>query len=294
MKTEIALCIFTFNRIEELKKCIASLENCNELNDFDIIVFSDGARNDNEAKQVLEVRDYLTTMDSLSIKEFNFFDKNKGLAQSIITGLDSVFKDYDKVIVLEDDLIVSANFLSFMRQALCYYEKDKNIFSIAGYSPALKEFKHFTKDIYFCPRASSWGFAIWKNRWQSIDWGVHSYPQFKYNFFKQWKFSRGGIDLPGMLRDQMSGRINSWSIRAVYQQFLNDQVTVYPAKSKVKSIGFGKEATHTKKGRRFETTLDIGVNTNFTFEEFNGFDPKIMKDFRKVFSIWNRLKDYLK
>jgi hypothetical protein len=75
-----------------------------------------------------------------------------------------------------------------------------------------------------------------------------------------------------MLRNQMSGRINSWAIRVVYQQFLNHQVTVYPANSKVKSIGFGKEATHTKKGRRFETTLDAGAKTNFTFEEFNTKD----------------------
>jgi hypothetical protein len=56
-------------------------------------------------------------------------------------------------------------------------------------------------------------------------------------FFKHWQFSRG-IDLPGMLSDQVLGRINSWSIRAVYQQFLNEHVTVYTAKSKVKSIGF--------------------------------------------------------
>jgi hypothetical protein len=147
------------------------------------------------------------------------------------------------------------------------------------------------KDVYFSPRASSWGMGIWKNRWDLINSDVSSYAMFKYNLKKNWQFSRGGIDLPMMLGDQMSGRINSWAIRAVYSQFINNQVTVYPVKSKVKSIGFGKEATHTKKGRRFETTLDVTGSTSFIFEEFKKLDSKIMKDFRRVFSIWNRIKD---
>lgn len=294
MKTEIALCIFTFNRIEELKECIDSLKDCKGLSDFDIIVFSDGPRNEIEVKKVLEVRNYVLGIESLTIKEFNFFDENKGLAESIIFGLNKVFEQYEKVIVLEDDLVVSTNFLIYMQKALDFYENDNSIFSISGYSPELKELKNCTNDVYFSPRASSWGIGIWKNRWQLIDWDVSSYKIFKYNLKKNWQFSRGGIDLPMMLGDQMSGRINSWAIRAVYSQFINNQVTVYPVKSKVKSIGFGNQATHTKKGRRFETSLDVTEKTSFTFEDFKKTDSQIMQDFRRVFSIWNRLKDYLK
>lgn len=187
--------------------------------------------------------------------------------------------------MLEDDLIVSPNFIEFMIQALNFYEKDKNIFSISGYSPNLNSLKNYSKDVYFTPRASSWGLGIWRDRWLQIDWNIDTYSSFKYDFIRNWQFTQGGIDLPGMLRDQMNGRINSWAIRAVYSQFLNKQVSVYPSISKIKSIGFGKDATHTKSGKRFETKLDDGIRVDFLFEDFKSLDSVITKDFRRVFSI---------
>lgn len=291
--SKTAICLFTFNRLDELKSCIASLELCEGVNEFDIIVFSDGGRNDEENNMVKEVRDFVLKIRGLNIKEFKFSEENVGLANSIIRGLNDVFMDYEKAIILEDDLIVSRNFIGFMKQALDFYEKDKKVFSISGYSPTLGALTKYSKDYYFTPRASSWGLATWRDRWLKTDWNVETYNSFKRNFVQNWRFSKGGVDLPGMLRDQMKGRINSWAIRAVYSQFLNNQVTVYPTKSKVKSIGFGKNATHTKLGRRFETTLDISEKTIFTFEEFKELDSRIMKDFRSVFSIWNRFKDYI-
>ena len=63
---------------------------------------------------------------------------NKGLAESIIDGVSKIIKTHGKVIVLEDDLVVSKNFLNFMNEALDYYYKHPKVFSISGYSFNLK------------------------------------------------------------------------------------------------------------------------------------------------------------
>lgn len=291
MKTPI--CIFSYKRRLELSKTLESLKNCKNIDSHPIFIFSDNAKNNKETTAVADVRNYIECLDFLKFEEVSFADQNKGLANSIIEGVTKIISDFGQVIVLEDDIIVSPNFLIFMESALEYYKNDTNIFSISGYSPNLKILENYNKDIYFSPRASSWGWGTWKDRWKKVDWDVKTYPSFKYDFVHQWKFTKGGIDLPGMLRDQMMGKINSWAIRWVYQQFLNNQATVYPKISKVRNIGIGENATHTKKTSRFRTIMDSGEQEVFAFESFDSYDPKIIKEFRSTFSIWRRLLDRL-
>jgi hypothetical protein len=94
-----------------------------------------------------------------------------------------------------------------------------------------------------------------------------------------------------MLKNQMNGKINSWAIRWVYHQFIYNLVTVYPTISKVNCIGINERATNTKVTKRFHTDLDDGLKKEFIFKPFEGYDKNILVSFRKVFSIWRRIKD---
>ena len=99
--------------------------------------------------------------------------------------------------------------------------------------------------------------------------------------------------MPGMLRNQMTGKIDSWAIRACYTQFKKDLLTVFPTTSKIQSIGFGKNATHVKKTTRFNTVLDSGQQREFVFDESLEVDKRLVREFRQKFSIMARLKDRL-
>lgn len=74
------------------------------------------------------VRSYLRTVQGF--KSINIIESsiNKGLARSIVEGVSQVVSQYGKVIVLEDDLITSPNFLHFMNQALDFYNDIKKFF----------------------------------------------------------------------------------------------------------------------------------------------------------------------
>lgn len=285
--------LFVYNRPAETLATLTSLES-NYLSDkTDLFIFSDGPRDERSVKGVQEVRVIIHNkynFNSITIFES---ESNLGLAKSIISGVSKIISIHKVVIVLEDDLVTSANFLEFMNQALTFYQGSDKIFSISGYTLQLPCLANYNKDIYLGYRASSLGWGTWADRWSMVDWDLKDYNNFKYNLYQQIRFMRGGIDMPGMLRDQVKGRIDSWAIRWCYNQFKFNQLTVFASKSKVSHIGIGKNATNTKQTRRFDNDLDSGKQHQFQFDDQKAVDKQIIREFRSKFSVWSRLKDKL-
>jgi hypothetical protein len=235
--------LFTYRRVP--KETIESLLQNELSSQSELFIYSDGYKTDADKNDVVEVREYLKTIKgfkSVTIKEA---EKNKGLASSIIGGVSDVVNKYGKVIVLEDDLIVSSNFLEYMNDALEFYKSDDRIWSISGYGPKLPCLENYDKDLYLSPRASSWGWASWKDRWNSVDWDVKDFKNLKHDKHMRKQFEFGGDDMYKMLELQMLGKIDSWAIRWCYSQFLQKKYTVYPVKSKIVNDGFNDaKGTH--------------------------------------------------
>ena len=286
------ICLFTYNRLDETRQTVEALK-CNFLASLSCLyIFSDGPKDETTTQKVNEVRQFLKTINGF--KAIKIFESpiNRGLANSIIDGVTQIIEKYGRVIVLEDDLITSPNFLDFMNHALNFYLSNDKIFSISGYTMDLPSLKMYNKDYYLSYRASSWGWATWKNRWQTVDWEMCDYNSFELNPIQQIKFMRGGSDMPYMLWKQMNGKIDSWAIRWCYNQFKNDQLTIYPTVSKIYNIGFGDNSTHTKTGRHFNPNNFIQAKIdNFNFDNYPSINRNISKEFRSVFSVYNRIKN---
>lgn len=288
------ICIFTYNRLEETRQTIQALQANYLATQSELYVFSDGPKNEKAAPKIQAVRNYLATVSGFKKVEVVASEQNKGLAKSIISGVSKVLETYDAVIVVEDDLVTTPNFLDFMNQALCFYKTDTNVFSISGYTLNLPSLKHYHEDYYYGYRASSWGWGIWRDRWAPIDWEMKDYELFKKNKKAIKSFKRGGSDMPRMLENQMAGNIDSWAIRFCYHQFLNDLVTVFPTISKLKSIGFSEEATHTSGTKRFITPIDTELKREFKFDSFTHVNKKLVKEFASFFSVKNRIINQLR
>ena len=288
------ICLFTYNRLSETKQTVNALKK-NYLSKYsDLFIFSDGYKNKFEKSKVERVRKYIKTINGFKSVTIYESPINKGLANSIIDGVTKIINKYNKVIVLEDDLVTSPNFLNWINQALSFYKNDSSIHSISGYTMDLQSLKEYKLDYYLSYRASSWGWATWRERWMKVDWNVKEYQKFKRNIFSQYKFMRGGSDLPKMLKSQMQGKIDSWAIRWCFNQFYNNQLSIFPSSSKVISIGFGQNATHTKYSKRFITDLDTGNKTEFKFDYNPKINRNLINEFAKKFSIKNRVKEKIK
>jgi hypothetical protein len=290
----IPICLFTYNRLEELQRTVEALKRNFLACESELFIFSDGAKEPGAEQKVADVRSYLKTITGFKSVTIDESPVNRGLAKSIITGVSRMVHQYGKVIVLEDDLITTPNFLNFLNQALDYYQDHSQIMSISGYTMDLPSLKNYEPDIYLGYRAASWGWGIWRDRWELVDWEMKSYRSFKWNFRRQVQFMRGGMDMPYMLWKQMNGRLDSWAIRLGYCQFENDLLTVFPSKSKLKSIGFGGEATHTRRSQRFKNQLDEELKAEFVFDPEPRMEPLLAKEFRQKFSLKSRLAEKIK
>jgi len=291
-KELVPICLFTYNRLNETIKTIEALQNNFLAKDSDLYIYSDGGKTEKDKEKVTKVREYLYSISGF--KSITTFESptNRGLANSVISGVSKILELNERVIILEDDLVTSPNFLDFMNQALMFYQEDNTIFSISGYTLNLPSLPG-KKDYYFGYRASSWGWGIWRDRWKVIDWKVTEYENFIKDRSLVEKFKRGGSDLPRMLSNQINGRIDSWAIRFCFHQFKCNLMTVFPTKSKLISIGFSNEATNTIGSQRFNTPLDKEIKRKFYFEKFNNIDQKVINEFASKFSVKSRVYNQL-
>ncbi len=287
--------LFVYNRPYHTRRTIEALQKNNLAKDTELYIYSDGPKTESDVHIVNQIRAYLKTVEGF--KDINCIEreKNLGLANSIISGVNEIINIHKKVIVVEDDLVSSVNFIKFMNGALDFYEDNKKIFSLSGYSFPIKIPNDYTKDVYILPRVSTWGWGTWKNRWEKTDWDVSDFNEFKDNKLSQRLFNRGGNDLTPMLKAQMNGDIDSWGIRWSYFLFKNDGYCLYPVKSKIMNIGTDKSGTHIKKTNRFNITLDDGKYTTKFVQDLE-LNSEILKEFQTLIniSLFRKMINFLK
>jgi len=260
--------LFTYKRLIPLKKTVEALKKNDLAGMSDLFVFSDGPKTEADRPKIREVRAFLKTIEGFNSIRITESENNLGLANSIIGGVTEVLKNHEKVIVLEDDLLTTTNFLTFMNDGLDTFITKKKVFSIAGFSFDLDSNALASNEAYFLNRGWPWGWATWKNRWEEIDWQVSDYKEFRSDKEKRSEFSKGGSDLNAMLKKQMNGELDSWAIRWIYHQFKVKGLTLYPAHSKVYNNGFDQFATHTKGSeKRYKPHLDIELKNHFVYPE---------------------------
>ncbi|OZT78637.1 glycosyltransferase [Salinicoccus roseus] len=273
--------IFVYNRPEHTKRTIEALSRNYLAKKTDVYIFSDAPKSNNAGREVELVRDYIDSLPeknlfkSIHIKKA---DKNLGLANSVINGVQKIIEKYGKTIVLEDDLISSKDFLQFMNDGLNYYQDNSSIWSISGYNIPIKIPANYKSEIYLSYRGSSWGWATWKDRWEKVDWNVSDYKKFKRDKNLRRNLNRGGRDMAIMLDYQIEGKIDSWAIRWCYSQSKLGMYTIYPVVTRINNIGLDGSGTHSGITSRYDSALNNEL-TRCNFED-PGLNKTILTDFQ--------------
>ena len=234
--------VFTYNRPEHTLRAFNALLKNPLANESDIIIYSDSAKTANHNKAVDEVRSFLSEITGFRSKKVIHRDNNFGLAESIIQGVTGVLQESEKVIVLEDDMVVSPYFLEYMNEALDQFVDDNRVISVHGYVYPV-DIK--LPEAFFLPGADCWGWATWRRGWEIfnpngqylLDELVrrHLIQEFDYN---------GAYPFSNMLKDQVKGANDSWAIRWHASAFLAGKLTLYPGRSLVHNSGNDGSGIH--------------------------------------------------
>jgi hypothetical protein len=234
--------LFTYARPDHTKRTVDALLRNDCVGEHDLIVYSDAPRTPDKVQAVEAVRAYLQTITGFRSITIHHRPHNYGLAKSIIEGVTEVLSRYERIIVLEDDMLTSPHFLTYMNQALHQFSNDEGVISIHGY---VYPVQHALPDAFFLRGADCWGWATWRRGWALFNPdGQALQNKLKLrNLNKSFDFN-GAYDFSQMLEDQIKGRNDSWAVRWYASAFLADKLTLYPGRSLVQNIGNDNSGTH--------------------------------------------------
>lgn len=290
------IAFFVYNRPRQTAKTLAALKENILAGDSILYVFCDGPKEDaskehieriNEVRQL--VKNTTGFKDVIIIEQV----KNNGLANSIINGVTEIVNNHGKVIVLEDDLVSSRYFLTYMNEGLRLYENNKKVISLHGY---IYPIKTKINKCFFIKGADCWGWATWKRGWEMFESdGQKLLKELKskgltneFDFDNSYPYTK-------MLEDQIAKRNNSWAIRWYASAFLAGKLTLYPNVSYIQNIGMDNSGTHSGKTTAFDVDLATSYSADSIVTEaeesiegrkaitayFDSFKPSPLKIFIK-------------
>jgi Glycosyl transferase family 2 len=266
-KSDLApLVIFAYNRPHHFTQVWNSLIKCPELINTDVYIYADGPKNHASIDELIAIkktREILHQISGSKLLKLNLCETNQGLANSIINGVSEILAKYDKIIVLEDDVVVSPLFLTYMNAALTFYKNKYLVGCVHSYSYPIKNLPVF----YFQRGADCWGWGTWKRSWSlfSKDSNMLLNQLKERNLIND--FDYGGTYLfSDMLQKHIEGKNNSWAIRWHASLFLHNMLTLYPGKSFVQNIGNDNSGTHSGSTSMYSHKILNEMN-NFEFNE---------------------------
>ena len=218
-----------------------------------LYIFADGAKNKNEINAINKTREIIHQINWDCKLHIDFSEQNLGCSDRIISGLNHVFKNEDKAIILEDDCVPDTSFFYFCDELLNYYANHQQIMHISGYNilgkVQQKESYFFSK--YMLP---PWGWATWKRAWEQQNNNFDTWQQIKtwaYKNISQEYFT----DWTDLFEGARTLR-KTWDVAWNVDLWKNNALGIIPQKNLIQNIGFGENATFTKN----ESTKVAAIN----------------------------------
>lgn len=258
--------VFAYDRPDHIEQTLSALSSNLYAKESILYVYCDGPKanaSKDKIKAINRVREVVKSRNWCKETYVIEAPSNKGLANSIISGVTEVINKYGRAIILEDDLVTSKWFLKYMNEALDYYESRKSVFSIGANRPPLNKMEipdDYQYDVFVCLRSYSTGWATWKDRWEQVDWSMDYMPAFLANSEQTKAFNRAGEDMTHLLTLQMEGKIDSWAMRFGYAHFYQHAVAILPCYSYVDNIGFDGTGTHSGTNSTGEYRNDLSLS----------------------------------
>lgn len=289
--------LFVYNRLEQTQQAIHSLLKNPLAIESDLYIYSDAPKDLSTQKKVIEVRNYIHTISGFKNIIIIEREKNFGLAENIIDGVTEIINKHEKVIVLEDDLLLSPHFLEYMNTALELYEKDDQVACITAFNFPLKYPQDFEDDTFFIKGADCWTWATWKRAWQKFEKdGTKLLAQIQARKLQKEFDIDGSYPYTKMLQDQIKGKNNSWAIRWYASAFLENMLCLYPSNSLVENIGY--DGTHFQNAQKDDFFGQISKNyiapSKISLQENPIAKHSLYLFFKTQNSLWHRIIKKLK
>lgn len=234
----------TLNRFEHFKKCVDSLSKNTHAQQTELYIALDaplGPEHKEGYDKTVEYLDKLSGFKKITIIKRS---ENLGATRNIFNSIDELFKQYDQIILSEDDNYFSPNFLDYMNKGLQIFKDRKDIFAICGYNYPIDIPESYQYNLYLSKMCPAWGIGLWKDKYYSIDLSVNSVRDFLKHYKNVVKMCWSNKSLLPKLFDIVEK--NRVAGDAVFTMNLinRNMFCVLPIISKVRNYGYDGTGVH--------------------------------------------------
>jgi len=247
-----ALVTFGYKRPEMHKLTLAAMNRCRNIEKVDRFCFLDG-----EGYELPELKDYRVTVRG----------QQQGLNRNILTGIKELFEkeQYDRVIVVEDDVYVSKDFIDFIFAA-CEF-KNEFCFSVTGFHPT-KNFVPYTDTVYAVNDiAIVDGYVPWAVCYDKADYALIA-PYISEEYFDDpMKFFAQYV-LPLAPYFPFAGYLQDGVINTI--RFAHQYRVIAPFHSRAQNIGYygeNQKETYKLEGATLEDMIEQSTNATESFHD---------------------------
>lgn len=243
MTTLAPIALFVYSRPDHTRRTLRALQADPLARDSDLIIFADAAKKPDNEPGVREVRALIRGVSGFRSVEIVERERNFGLFGSITDGVSRLCAESGRAIVIEDDIEVAPEFLTFMNRALARYAADEQVYQVSGYSyPG--DFSA-SGNAYFLPMVSCWGWGVWARSWAHFDPSLKGLAAIKADARLRRAFNiDGAYDYYAMACAQQLGNIDSWGVCWQLSAFSGKGLVLYPRLSLVENHGVDSSGTH--------------------------------------------------
>jgi hypothetical protein len=284
MSDKTVIAVFCYKRAAKLKASMEALLKNPECAEMDIIFFSDGARSEQDLPGVKATREYINSITGFRNIYKQFREKNLSTGPNFQQGITYLCNNYDQFIVVEDDLVVTPNYIRYMLDALDFYKAESTVFNIAGFAFPLKK-NGYCYDTVIHERFSCYGWASWGDRVNKVIWDEERLKSLMRTRDFKSRLDKEGYDLYRILKKQLNGTISTWDIQMQVHVAENRMKVVYPVLSKASNIGFDNESTNTFGVDFLRTVTDPGERRTFNFCNITVKEPSLIRQLRKPYGL---------
>lgn len=238
MNSHAPIALFVYNRFTHVKKVIEAIKKNSISKKSTIYIFSDYNNIEFEKGKIKKIRKYLKNVTGFKKKIIVERKYNLGTSKNIVMGLNQIFKKYNKCIIIEDDILISKNFLYQMNYFLEKFKKIKKIASIEGYMYPVN-FRKEIPDYFFLKGTGCWGWATWRRSWRNYEGSVQKLLK-KFLGKKELVYDfdyNNSYPYYKMLKKQKWSKKKSWAIKWYASNFIKNNYTIYFKNTLVKNIG---------------------------------------------------------
>jgi hypothetical protein len=257
---------FCYNRPEHTLQSLNAIKRARYADQTDLYVFIDGPKSKCEELNVQRVSAIVCNIDGFRSKIITQHSENKGLCKNITDGITTVIKEHGRVIVIEDDVIISRSFLIYINEALNLYEKMNKVWHISGFNEYIGL---DDKQMVFLQRnMRCWGWATWQDRWEYFKKDTDLIIA---TFSKKdiYKFNLDGCDnLYSQIIANHNNEIDTWAVFWYATIFKKNGLCLNPVISLTQNIGFDGSGVHCgfDDGKHFVKYLNYSEKFNFPTE----------------------------